>query len=104
MRYVCLACDYDGTIARNGAVAQSTVAALQRVKTSGRRLVLVTGRELGDLLSVFERPDLFDRIVAENGGVRTPRSRFANTQPTSAAGYPDRRPRPLICIWLLVSP
>jgi hydroxymethylpyrimidine pyrophosphatase-like HAD family hydrolase/energy-coupling factor transporter ATP-binding protein EcfA2 len=69
MRYVCLACDYDGTIARNGAVAQSTVEALQRVKNSGRRLVLVTGRELRDLLGVFERADLFDRIVAENGGV-----------------------------------
>jgi HAD superfamily hydrolase (TIGR01484 family) len=69
MRYVCLTCDYDGTIARNGRVAQSTLQALERVRSSGRRLILATGRELDDLFSVFPEPSLFDRIVAENGAV-----------------------------------
>ena len=36
---------------------------------SGRRLILVTGRELPDLLTVFPHIALFDRVVAENGAV-----------------------------------
>ena len=55
MRYVALACDYDGTIAHDGAVADSLVDALARLKDSGRRLLLVTGRELDDLCEVFAR-------------------------------------------------
>jgi HAD superfamily hydrolase (TIGR01484 family) len=69
MRYVCVTLDYDGTLARNGSVAQSTIEALQRVRTSGRKLVLATGRELPDLLKVFAGATLFDRIVAENGAL-----------------------------------
>jgi hydroxymethylpyrimidine pyrophosphatase-like HAD family hydrolase len=69
MRYLVLACDYDGTLAADGVVDDTTVAALDRVKESGRRLVLVTGRELDDLKRVFARTDLFDRIVAENGAL-----------------------------------
>ena len=69
MRYHVLACDYDGTIAHHGAVDPATVKALAEVKQSGRRLVLVTGRQLEDLAKVFAPLDLFDRIVAENGGV-----------------------------------
>jgi HAD superfamily hydrolase (TIGR01484 family) len=69
MRFVCLICDYDGTIARNGKVAASTIQALENVRKSGRRLVLATGRELKELLEVFPEVPLFDRVVAENGGV-----------------------------------
>lgn len=69
MYIVCLATDYDGTLAHDGAVARSTVEALVKFKQSGRRLVMVTGRELPDLIGVFPRIDLFDRIVAENGGL-----------------------------------
>src|SRR5690349_1072667 len=69
MRYFVLACDYDGTLARDGAVDAATLAGLVRLKDSGRRLVMVSGRELDDLARVFPRTDLFDRIVAENGGV-----------------------------------
>jgi HAD superfamily hydrolase (TIGR01484 family) len=69
MRYQVIATDYDGTIASHGSVDDATIAALQRLRQSGRQSVLVTGRELDDLLRVFPRPDLFDRIVAENGGV-----------------------------------
>ena len=64
-----LATDYDGTIAWHGAVEPSTCRAFQEFKDSGRKLLLVTGREMHDLLSVFGEPQLFDIIVAENGGV-----------------------------------
>jgi hydroxymethylpyrimidine pyrophosphatase-like HAD family hydrolase len=67
MRYLALACDYDGTLAYEGKVSAKTVAALERLLASGRKLILVTGRELDDLLRVFPRAELCDWIVAENG-------------------------------------
>ena len=69
MRYQVLATDYDGTIATHGVVDDDTVGALERLRKSGRRIVLVTGRELEDLLKVFPHSELFDRIVAENGAI-----------------------------------
>src|SRR3954462_14419773 len=67
MRYLALATDYDGTLAANGRVADSTLQALRKLRDSGRRLLLVTGRELEDLQSVFPQLDAFDCVVAENG-------------------------------------
>jgi hydroxymethylpyrimidine pyrophosphatase-like HAD family hydrolase len=69
MRYLCLAVDFDGTLATEGHVDDVTVDALVRLRASGRRLVMVTGRELPDLHATFARVDLFDVVVAENGGV-----------------------------------
>ena len=69
MRYQVIATDYDGTIATHGAVDEDTVSALERLRKSGRQIVLVTGRELEDLLRILPRPELFDRIVAENGAL-----------------------------------
>jgi hydroxymethylpyrimidine pyrophosphatase-like HAD family hydrolase len=69
MRYFCLICDYDGTIAHDGRCAPSTVEALQRVSASGRKLILATGRQLTELQDVFPEYAVFDRIVAENGAV-----------------------------------
>src|SRR5262245_61807430 len=69
MRYHALACDYDGTLAHNGRVNDETVAALERLRGSGRRLIMVTGRELDDLRQNFSQLDLFDRVVAENGAL-----------------------------------
>jgi HAD superfamily hydrolase (TIGR01484 family) len=69
MRYLVLACDFDGTLASDGKARVETLAALQRLRDSGRKLILVTGRELDNLLDIFPAIDLFDRIVAENGGV-----------------------------------
>ena len=69
MRYLALACDYDGTLARRGAVAESVLAALARLRATGRKTILLTGRRLGELLAILPRPDLFDRIIAENGAV-----------------------------------
>lgn len=69
MRYLVLATDYDGTLARHGHVADEVWASVRRLRDSGRRVVLVTGRELDDLQSVCPNLDLFDRVVAENGAL-----------------------------------
>jgi hydroxymethylpyrimidine pyrophosphatase-like HAD family hydrolase len=69
MRFLVLATDYDGTLAHEGVVDKGTIEALQRCRQSGRKLILVTGRQLPELESVFPHMDLFDRVVAENGAV-----------------------------------
>lgn len=67
MRYHILATDFDGTLAQNGSVDSDTIAALERLRSSGRQLILVTGRILADLKTIFSRFDLFEWVVAENG-------------------------------------
>jgi HAD superfamily hydrolase (TIGR01484 family) len=69
MRYHVLAADYDGTLAHHGQVDDATWAALRRLRESGRKAVMVTGRELDDLLTLIPEPELFARIVAENGAL-----------------------------------
>src|ERR1700680_1750710 len=69
MRYFCLICDYDGTIAHDGRCAPSTIEALKRVRAPGRRLILATGRHVSKLEQVFPEYAIFDRIVAENGAI-----------------------------------
>ena len=48
---------------------RATVEALEKFKESGRKVILVTGREIPDLLSVFSETAIFDLIVAENGAL-----------------------------------
>src|SRR5690349_17955818 len=67
MRYLALACDYDGTLAHNGVVDDRTVEAMGRLRATGRRLVMVTGRRIEDLAFVFPHLELFDRVVGESG-------------------------------------
>jgi len=69
MYYLALATDYDGTIAEHGHVDRATFEALQELKKSGRRLIMVSGRELPDLQRVFPELELFDLAVLENGGL-----------------------------------
>jgi len=69
MRYLALASDYDGTLAHDGRVDRATVAALERVRASGRKLLLVTGRVLEELLPLFPEITLFDAAVVEDGAV-----------------------------------
>lgn len=69
MRFYALATDFDGTLAHNGRVQNATLEALEQLAGSGRKLILVTGRELPDLLAAFPRADLFDLVVAENGAL-----------------------------------
>jgi hydroxymethylpyrimidine pyrophosphatase-like HAD family hydrolase len=69
MRFYALATDYDGTLASDGVAADSAIEALRKLRASGRRSILVTGRILSDLRAVFPHIDLFDAVVAENGAV-----------------------------------
>jgi hydroxymethylpyrimidine pyrophosphatase-like HAD family hydrolase len=69
MRYTVLASDYDGTLAHDGVVDQPTLDAVKRLLQSGRKLLLVTGRELDDLKRVFPQIDQCELVVAENGGL-----------------------------------
>ena len=68
-RYLALAFDYDGTLANEGRVDEDVVVALRKVVQSGRRLILVTGRRLEELLTVFQAVEIFDIVVCENGAV-----------------------------------
>jgi hydroxymethylpyrimidine pyrophosphatase-like HAD family hydrolase len=89
MRYHALAADYDGTLAHHGQIDDDTWAALRRLRESGRKLVMVTGRQLDDLLAIVPHPEVFDRIVAENGAlVYEPATR--ELRPTSDVEVPAR--------------
>ncbi|MGF1936368.1 MAG: HAD family hydrolase [Nostoc sp. ChiQUE02] len=69
MLYSVLATDYDGTLATDNHVNENTLAALSRLRSFGYKLILVTGRQLDELLQVFVQVDLFDYVVAENGAL-----------------------------------
>jgi hydroxymethylpyrimidine pyrophosphatase-like HAD family hydrolase len=69
MQYLVLACDYDGTVAKHGRIEPETVKALERCRETGRKLVLVTGRELPELLEICPVISLYEWVVAENGGL-----------------------------------
>jgi HAD superfamily hydrolase (TIGR01484 family) len=69
MPILALACDYDETLASQGKVAPPALQALLQLKESGGKIILVTGRQLGDLQEVFPEVHLFDFVVAENGAL-----------------------------------
>jgi len=69
MRYTAIALDFDGTLAHDSVVPAHVVDGLERLKDTGRKLILDTGRELPELLSIFPALSLFDRVVAENGAL-----------------------------------
>ncbi len=76
MYFHALATDYDGTLAAHGTVDAPTLEALEKLDATGRKLVLVTGRQVDDLTDVFPEVERFHLVVAENGGVLyTPRTR-----------------------------
>lgn len=69
MRYVALAAGFDGTLARDGRCDPRCIESLRALAATGRKLILVTGRELRELLEIFPEARLFDYVVAENGAV-----------------------------------
>lgn len=69
MRYLALAAGFDGTLAKDGRCDERCVDALRSLSASGRKLILVTGRELRELLEIFPEARIFDYVVAENGAV-----------------------------------
>jgi HAD superfamily hydrolase (TIGR01484 family) len=91
MRYLALACDYDGTMAHHGRVAEETLAALERLRATGRRLVLVTGRVLDELRPLFPDVGMFEWVVAENGARPFEGDARAYSPCCSASGAKPRR-------------
>lgn len=76
MRYLALVTDYDGVIARDGQASATALAAIERLRQSGRRAILVTGRRLDNLRESCPNLSLFDYVVAENGAtIYDPRTR-----------------------------
>jgi hydroxymethylpyrimidine pyrophosphatase-like HAD family hydrolase len=69
VRFRVLAGDYDGTVASQGILAPETVDSLLRLRESGRKVVLVTGRILDELLDICDDVDVFDLCVLENGAL-----------------------------------
>jgi hydroxymethylpyrimidine pyrophosphatase-like HAD family hydrolase len=69
MRYLALATDFDGTLAKDGVASSSAMDAIVRMRATGRKAILVTGRVLDDLRTTFDGIHVFDRVVAENGAV-----------------------------------
>jgi hydroxymethylpyrimidine pyrophosphatase-like HAD family hydrolase len=69
MRYVALAAGFDGTLARDGRCDERCLESLRSLAVTGRKLILVTGRVLRELLEIFPDARLFDYVVAENGAV-----------------------------------
>src|SRR6266513_1844069 len=67
-RFHALVMDGDGTLLRGGRMGRKTIAALDRWRDAGHKLVLVTG-ENAKQLREFPHADLFDRIVGENGAL-----------------------------------
>ena len=63
MRYLALVTDYDGVVAREGRPSRAAVAAIERLRASGRRVILNTGRRLPDLLESCPDLGLFDYVV-----------------------------------------
>ena len=69
MRYLALVTDYDGTLSSDDSLSEQVISALERLRVSGRRAILVTGRQLDDLLAICPCARLFDLIIAENGAI-----------------------------------
>lgn len=92
MYYLALASDYDGTLAHEGGVPPSTLNAIRRLKETGRKFLLVTGRELPDLMRVFPDIDICDLVVAENGALLYfPRTKEERPiAPAPPQGFVDR--------------
>lgn len=69
MQLHALATDYDGTLATDGVVPEETTRALERLKSSGRHIIMVTGRIIPQLRHVFPQLKLCDLVVADNGAI-----------------------------------
>ena len=79
MRYLTLATDYDGTLAHDGRVNQTTLDALGRLRQSGRRL----------------NPKAAPEPPKQKGGpIRPP---FAILPPDQWISWPSADPRSPVC-------
>lgn len=75
VNYSAIAFDYDGTLAKDGIVSDAVIQSLRDLSRAGLKLLIVSGRILEDLQSVFPQMAMFDKVVVENGAVlHTPSS------------------------------
>ncbi|MEH2289326.1 HAD family hydrolase [Nostoc sp.] len=78
---------YDDKLATDNHVNKNTLAAPSRLRSSGYKLILVTDRQLDELLQVFLEVDLFDYVVAENGALlyspATHQKKLLGSQPSA---------------------
>ena len=63
MDIVCIATDYDGTLAHDGEVDEPTLEALQDFERSGRKLILVTVRPATQTLPEWMDKEIGDRVA-----------------------------------------
>lgn len=66
MRYVAVATDYKSTLAIDGRGEYKTIAALERLIQSDRKIMLITGRLLADILR--ETAAVMEKLFGEIGG------------------------------------
>jgi len=69
MKFGVLALDYDGTIARDGALDPDVKAAIVEARARGIVVIIVTGRILSELRQAAGDLGFVDAVVAENGAV-----------------------------------
>jgi hydroxymethylpyrimidine pyrophosphatase-like HAD family hydrolase len=69
MIFTVLALDYDGTIARDGALDPEVRSAIADARERGITVAIVTGRILDDLRRVAGDLRFVDAVIAENGAV-----------------------------------
>ncbi len=86
MKFGVLALDYDGTIAREGALDPDVKDAIIEARARGIVVVLVTGRILSDLRHKVGEFGFVDAVVAENGAVLA----FPNGQSRLIGNLPPR--------------
>ena len=68
MRYLALAADYDGTLTMSGSLSAEVEGALEWLRSSGRRVVLVTGRTFEELEAALRQHGAFRlRRAGERG-------------------------------------
>lgn len=64
-----VAADVDGTVTTGGRIAPSTLAMFERLRDSGRQVVLVTGRSAGWGAALARYLPGISAVIAENGAV-----------------------------------
>ena len=69
MRFLTIALDYDGTIARNDQLDSRVREAIAELRAQNIVVLIVTGRILEDLRRVAGDLHFVDGVVAENGAV-----------------------------------
>ena len=108
MRYHVLITDYDGTLTSDEHISQNTLFALNRVKATGRKVILATGRKLEEIKLVLPEYRLFNLIVAENGALiyntDTMEVQLMGEKPPAAfISYLQQKGIPLSVGWVIVA-